>query len=571
MNVPFETVTPAPVDPSALPFRVRMRDGVRLATDVYLPDGEPTDEPGPTILVRLPYDKSGTYASMPLIARYLTGRGYRVVVQDVRGKFRSEGETLLFVNEVHDGYDTIEWITHQSWSDGIVGMWGDSYYGYTQWAAVASGHRALRAIAPRVTGTELGQVVDNPDGTRDVEMGIHLGYMATHYVGPDTYEWEPDPDRRPLIAPFEEFFRTLGRRSPSFDIAFPQEVRLRRWPEGHPFDQRAVPVLHTVGWYDNCAPWHWRDIEELARRPDWANQQYLLVDAIDHENYHLSGAPYDDESTDHALSQDAFRALVPGYLDPALDFFDVFLRRQGSPADLPRVRWRLVHGDEEGFRTEAAWPPADSLALTLYLSPAAGTVPDGDTPGLLGPTPSEDPGAASWTHDPENPVPSAAPNAFAYLQTNPRLHDWSKRADILVFDAEPTAAALDLAGPVTLDTALTTTGPSTDLFAKLLDVHPGGEAELVAHGRVHIDTQDRTLTLSLGHVGYRLRPGHRLRLHLYSSDFPEFVLHPGTDDNPWLATRAERTTQQIQLGGNDGARLNLTVTSAKRPDDLARS
>ncbi|MGW2611833.1 CocE/NonD family hydrolase [Streptomyces mirabilis] len=567
MNVPFETVTPAPVDPSALPFRVRMRDGIRLATDVYLPDGTPTDEPGPTVLVRLPYDKSGAYASMPLIARYLTRRGYRVAVQDVRGKFRSEGETLLFVNEVHDGYDTLEWITHQSWSDGIVGMWGDSYYGYTQWAAVASGHPALRAIAPRVTGTELGQVVGNPDGTRDVEMGIHLGYMATHFVGPDTYEWEPDPDRRPLIAPFEEFFRALGRRSPSFDAAFPEEVRLRRWPEGHPFTQRAVPVLHTVGWYDNCAPWHWRDIEELVSRPDWANQQYLLIDAIDHENYHLSGAPY-DESRDHAFSQEAFHALLPTYLDPALNFFDVFLRRRGSAADLPRVRWHHVHGDEEGFRTAAHWPPVGSQALNLHLAPGAEPV-DGDTPGLLSTVPPTGHTTATWTHDPRNPVPSAADNAFAYLQTNPRLHDWSKRADILVFDAEPTREPLDLAGPVSLDITLTTTGPSTDLFAKLLDVHPDGEAELVTHGRVHIDTPERRLTLSLGHAGYRLRPGHRLRLHLHSSDFPEFVLHPGTAENPWLAVTGERTVQRIGLGGTDGARLIVTTMPMKSVDSSA--
>src|SRR5439155_6904668 len=140
-------------------------------------------------------------------------------------------------------------------------------------------------------------------------------------------------------------------------------------------------------------------------------------------------------------------------------------------------------------------------------------------------------------------------------RTNPRLHDWSKRGDVLVFDAEPTTAPLDLAGPISLRLALTTTGPSTDLFAKLLDVRPDGEAELVAHGRAHIDTSARSLTLSLGHAGYRLRTGHRLRLHLHSSDFPEFVLHPGTDENPWLATCGERTTQRIHLGGIDGARL----------------
>ncbi|MEU9457183.1 CocE/NonD family hydrolase C-terminal non-catalytic domain-containing protein [Streptomyces sp. NPDC048277] len=160
-------------------------------------------------------------------------------------------------------------------------------------------------------------------------------------------------------------------------------------------------------------------------------------------------------------------------------------------------------------------------------------------------------------------VPSAAVNAFAYLQTNPRLHDWSKRPDVLAFDAEPTAEPLELAGPVLLGLDLTTTGPSTDLFAKLLDVHPDGEAEFVAHGRVHIATPQRRLRLSLGHAGYRLRPGHHLRLHLHSSDFPEFVLHPGTDDNPWLATRGERTDQRIRLGGVDGARLTLTAVPTK--------
>ena len=99
----------APESDLARPARIRMRDGVLLAADVYLPsDGG--DRAGDTILIRLPYDKSGTYTYIPLIAEYLMARGYRVVAQDVRGKFRSEGEALLFVNEVRDGEDTLDWI-----------------------------------------------------------------------------------------------------------------------------------------------------------------------------------------------------------------------------------------------------------------------------------------------------------------------------------------------------------------------------------------------------------------------------------------------------------------------------
>src|SRR5699024_1004318 len=122
MSVQYERITPATVSTLAREHRVRTRDGVHLATDVYLPDGDTT--PGDTVLIRLPYDKAGSYTFIPQIAEYFMEHGYRVVAQDVRGKFRSEGEQLLFVHEAHDGYDTIEWITHQPWSNGKVAMWG---------------------------------------------------------------------------------------------------------------------------------------------------------------------------------------------------------------------------------------------------------------------------------------------------------------------------------------------------------------------------------------------------------------------------------------------------------------
>ena len=151
MTFEYEVLTPAPLDPRAEQTMVRMRDGVRLATDVYLPDGHGRV---PAVLVRLPYDKCGRYTFMPQLAPHFNERGYAFVAQDVRGKFRSEGETMPFVHEVEDGYDTLEWVAAQPWCDGRVGMWGDSYYGYTQWAAAASGHPALKAIVPRVTSTD---------------------------------------------------------------------------------------------------------------------------------------------------------------------------------------------------------------------------------------------------------------------------------------------------------------------------------------------------------------------------------------------------------------------------------
>jgi putative CocE/NonD family hydrolase len=148
MRPPAEPVPFGAIDERADQVMVSMRDGVRLATDVYLPE---QPDHLPTVLIRLPYDKSGRFSFMPQASRLFNERSYAFVVQDVRGKVRSEGPQEPFVHEVADGWDTLEWISAQPWSNGIVGTFGDSYYGFTQWAAAASGHPALRAIVPRVT------------------------------------------------------------------------------------------------------------------------------------------------------------------------------------------------------------------------------------------------------------------------------------------------------------------------------------------------------------------------------------------------------------------------------------
>src|SRR3954471_6949470 len=123
-----ETMTSEAPAPSASEVMVQMRDGVHLATDVYLPDG---DGPFPAVLVRTPYDKSSRYTAISYEAEYFCGRGYAYVAQDVRGKFRSTGTTAPYVFDVADGWDSAEWISQQPWCDGTIGAVGASYYGFT--------------------------------------------------------------------------------------------------------------------------------------------------------------------------------------------------------------------------------------------------------------------------------------------------------------------------------------------------------------------------------------------------------------------------------------------------------
>jgi uncharacterized protein len=555
-------VEPAPIPATATQSMVRMRDGVHLATDVYLPDG---NEPTQCILVRLCYDKDGRYTFMPTLAPRVTERGYAFVVQDVRGKFRSEGSTTAFVHEVRDGYDTLDWIIRQPWSDGKVGMFGDSYYGFTQWAAVSSGHPALRAIVPRVTTAHLGMIRRDRDRSRrgdveDVEWLVSANYLSHYWLDNLIHDYEIDFSVRPLIRAFDQAFERLGARSASFDMEIPRRLPVPVYHDGHPFEARPIPVLHAVGWFDNLAIPHMRDYTELQARPGWALTQYLTADSTDHENYHLSLVPI-DETTDHDTNDEALQRMLGIYLDPALDFFDVFLKEARSPDTVPRVRWHLGH---VGYRESDTWPPAGAVEHRLYLTSLADAAGTGGRAGKLTEKPSAAAERVEWTYEPSDLVPSVVENSFAFLHTYPDEAEVGSRPDVLVFDGEVLEAPLDLTGPVDLFVRVGSDCPTTDVFARLLDVAPDGAAHLVLRGQAHLlaPSEDTLVRIELGHTGYRMRAGHRLRLHLTSSDFPEFVPHPGSDEDPWLATEFRSSRQALTSDPTAAAYLALTVSPA---------
>lgn len=572
----FMRVLPAPESPLSESVRVRTRDGVHLATDVYLPEGDRS--PGDTILIRLPYDKNGEYTFIPLIAEYFMLHGYRVVAQDVRGKFRSEGDALLFVNEVADGEDTLNWIEQQPWSNGRVAMWGDSYYGYTQWAAAASGHPALKAISPRVTGTWLGEPPRrNPeDRTRRVDWAITNMYPLTHFHSNDTFYWDIDWSRRDFAKQAEAFMADTGR-SISYDQFVPNPVLLPRFPQGSAFAGRSVPALHTIGWWDNCAPLSWADVEEIAQHPNWDAHHYLRIESIDHESYQLLEL---EEDRVLERSEDQIRALLPRTLDPTLEFFEVFVRGNTRPSELPRVTWNLAGTDE--WRQDATWPPAGTRTERIRATAAGELKFDGSSaseqtraPGSTNvahaPTTdgesarTEPPTELSWVHDPLDLVPSSVENAFAYLLELPNEAPIGDRDDVLRFTSAEAREDVELVGPVKARVRIRSTGPVMDCFVRLLDVAPDGTALRIARGelqlrRANSDQPSELLEINLGQVGYLLRAGHKLRAHVSSSDYPEYMPQPGTGGDPWTEGEVtEQNTQHLLVGGPDGFSIELSV------------
>ena len=540
-------IRPGAVPADAQAVQVPMRDGVLLAADVYLPEKDWT---GPIVLVRLPYDKDGDYCFMPEVARYVTAHEYGVVVQDVRGKYRSEGKTTFGVHEVDDGFDTIDWITQQRFSDGNVVMWGDSYFGMTQLAAAASSHPALKAISPRVTGTQLALCLENQDGSADVDQTSRRGYFAMHYVDRDLYEWDIDFGSRPLADTFEEFFAALGKRSPNYDHDLARPSSLRALTVDQLLSAPAVPTLYTIGWFDNCAIWSWHDVEQMLAHPTWSGTTFLRLEGIDHESYSFSEAPIAPTDT-HDASPDARAALLPKIVGPALKFFDYVLGRTDQrPA---KVTYEICH---DTWFTSNVWPPAQARPVTFNVSSDSGSAE-----GRLGMDLPPSEGDIRWHSDGINLVPSAAANPFAMVLEMSDLSETLIRPDVALAASVGFDDGLVLAGPVELTGTVISDQPSTDIFARLLEVAPDGYATPVTRGQVRLSNLSgpAPFRIDMLHAGYRVRPGHHLVLHLASTDYPEFTFNTGDGTDSWSAKRGADTTTVLPTGGDGGLKMTLSV------------
>jgi putative CocE/NonD family hydrolase len=385
--------------------------------------------------------------------------------------------------------------------------------------------------------------------------GAH--YLAEYWTDGNTNEWTPDWSHRPLAGVFDAAFEAIGRRSASFDYVLDRSrggARTELFPGAHPFEALRIPTLHGVGWFDNITPPHMLDYEALIRNPETAPFQYLHAGSTDHENYRLESVPI-SESADHAVNDDALELMLSGYIGPALDFFDAFLTSRTDPAGVPRVRWHLPHA---GWQESPSWPPPGAAELRLCLAGADRAGADATGGSLV-----EEPGERSearWLHDPENLVPSTLVNPFEVLREYPDEREVESRPDVLTFTTPARDDPVTLAGRVVAYLEVGSDAPSMFLHVKLVDVHEDGRAHALLFGQiVHRAGPATVAEVYLGHTGYRVLPGHRLRLHVASSDFPVFLPHPGTTENPWDATETRTNRQTLITGGATPSYVSLTV------------
>ncbi|AMG72842.1 CocE/NonD family hydrolase [Sphingopyxis granuli] len=598
---------------------VPMRDGVRLATDVYLPEGA-ADIPLPVLLERTPYDKRGTNhadfsvadevpLSKPEIARIFAANGYAFVLQDCRGRYASEGMFRKYLSEAEDGADTLAWIMRQPWCNGRIGTLGLSYSAHVQAAlatldppglaamfldsggfssAYHSGIRQGGAYELKQLTWALKHAQLAPETMADPARRAALEAVdIRRWIGVE--KWRPGHSPISAAPEYEDFILEQWNEEGFSDFWKQRGIYARGW-----YDAFAdVPMVHMSSWYDPYALTAVENFVGLSQRK--RGPVKLIMGPWTHGKRSLTwsgDADFGPQSTlDHlfgdyvALRRRWFdRHLKREGADPLPEPVYLFTMGGGSGRRLPSGR--LDHGGR--WRTAPAWPPPDMAMTPFHLHPDGG----------LRAQPPAAPGRCSFVHDPRHPVPtiggaiaSGAPvmeaggydqrEAPAFFGSRAPWRPLADRADLLVFETPALDADVELTGQAVADLFVSSTAADTDITIKIVDVYPpnadypDGYALNIAHGILRMrfrDSFEAPEPMEPGKV-YRVRiasfpmsnlfaKGHRIRVEIAGSNFPHFDINPNVDWRvPGLPPVAAESS--VHLGPRAGSRLLLPVVPAR--------
>jgi uncharacterized protein len=511
---------------------IPMRSGVILRADVLRP---PLSARFPTLVYRTPYGKDAAQQEYTIFERAVQ-RGYAVVIQDVRGRYHSDGEFRPYQNEGQDGYDTIEWAAKQSWSNGVVGTFGLSYPGAVQWLAALENPPHLKAIVPAMTFSTpqnffyawgawdmswMEWIWDNigPD------VRVKKNLPGPHTPAEAVTAWRDQGPRMLAELPLSsvEGLRTVAPYYFEW-LSHPPEDLWWSWCElRDKYSRVHAAVLNLSAWYDD------------NYGPEGATTNYVgLLKAREGEKdprTHLLLGPWVHGVGSTAKTRSGERefgsAAAINYDEVVLRWMDYYLKgiRNGIDHDQP-IRY-FVMGENQ-WREAETWPPPAHL-LPYFLS---GASKDVRSLRLSPDLPSGEP-YTEFESDPSNPVVNIYPSSGA--------HDYRKlvdRNDVLTFDSEVVQENVEATGPILVRIFASCNCRDFDLWARLLDVAPDGTAfNLMSPGldvlrASYRDAGRGRQWLQPGRI-YELRlphlttsnvflKGHRMRIQISGSFFPNF-------------------------------------------------
>lgn len=550
---------------------VPMRDGTKLATDIYFPseDGKAAEGRFPVVLIRTPYGKTGQGRSA---AKALVPAGYIVVSQDTRGRGNSEGIWHWMTDDRDDGYDAVEWIARQPWSNGKVGMSGCSYVGATQHLAAMAKPPHLTTIIPsnpsinhgigstiyagafrlRVWNWVISNAAKGSRQARDPHLREALGQMAKDRQ----FYLNNLPLRRGL---------TPLRLAPEYEAMLLDMMAHRRnddyWRFSNIIDyvdeHKKIPVLMVGGWYDLFS--------------SSTTETYQALRRTNSEPVCLLMGPWPHCSTSRAHGQVDFGP------DATFDlmklqraWYDRWLKetpaKEGQPVPFPAATRIFVMGTGDGHKTddgklfhggywrdEADYPPPQAVATPYYFQNDGGLSPQ---------LPEAQKASSTFEFDPENPVPtiggcivgsvSGAWNQWGGGKTGGSSPmPLSARNDVLVFMTPPLERDTEIIGPIRVKLWVSSSAVDTDFTAKLIDSYPSSDdfpagfdlimGDGIVRARYRESNPEDTLLTpgKIYELDIKLDPccnvfkrGHRIRVDLSSSNYPRFDANPNTGEAP---------------------------------------
>jgi putative CocE/NonD family hydrolase len=542
--------------PKPIHVFIPMRDGVHLAANVFLPENRGRL---PVLLERTPYGKAVDAMSYQTFVDH----GYAVVLEDVRGRYESEGVFEPLTQEVADGDDTLNWIARQPWSNGKIGMIGGSYRGIVQWKAALTNNPHLKAIFPIVSGYD-----DYFDRFYSTGGAMKLGHRL---------EWLSENVKVPGFQPdFAKYILHLPLRTADI-AATGHAVDLYRQAAAHPtydgfwrgistkeqISKVRVPVFAVGGWYDNYGE---SDLHAYAELHKTSGLNRIAIGPWPHS------MSYQFRDTDFGSdSQLPVRRLQ-------LEWFDQWLMGKDTPlVSQPPVKVFLMGANK--WLEARDWPPAEAHPQSLYLE-SAGHANSLNGDGKLSERLPHHQPEDQFVFDPRDPVPTRG----GAVCCNPQVFPWGpmdqrpveQREDVLVYTSKPLTDDMEVVGPVQAVLYVATNAKDTDFTVKLVDVFPNGYARNLTDGILRLRYRDSLerpepakegevyrITVDAGVTGNVFLKGHSIRVEISSSNFPRFDRNPNTGGVIADETRLVKASQTVYHDRQHPSHLVLMVVPGK--------
>jgi putative CocE/NonD family hydrolase len=540
---------------------MKTRDGVTLRADIYYPTGATRL---PVLLQRTPYNKT----NVTDFAHTAALRGYLVVVQDVRGRYASEGDWYPFKYETSDGYDTIEWAAALPASNGKVGMFGGSYVGATQMLAAIGHPPHLAGICPVVTASNYhenwtyqggafeqwfneswtsGLAQDTLDRYIRANTNAVVGSTVLPLKNYPVFNISPPSNAgeiTPQLAPYFEDWLD----HPTYDSYWKQ------WAIDEQYNSIQVPALTIAAWYDIFQGGSLHNFEGLQTHAGNANaraQQHLLVTIGGHAGGGrkigaIDFGPAAEEFNENAITLQWYDYLLQG--------------KQNEFATQKPVRIFVMGSNE--WRYEDSWP-LKRTKETRYLLHSGGKANTSSGDGSMSSTATTEAASDSYTYDPTNPVPTTGGPLCCdaeHLAAGPRdQRSVEERPDVLVYSTPPLDHDVEVTGQITLDLFASTTAADTDFTAKLVDVDPDGFARNLTEGILRAKFRESTRSepkpiepgktleykINLWSTSNVFLKGHKIRLEVSSSNFPRFDRNLNTGKDAATSDLSVKATNTI--------------------------